>query len=196
MAVSAGGEIAALDQQLAVVDGAGAGAGVAEEGNTATSSLGKQLTVVDGASDGAGAAIPENPPPSADAAEPAGGEIAALDQQLAVVDGAGAGAGVAEEGNTATSSLDKQLAVVDCASAVAGVAEDGKTPPAGGKLVAEAMRKYAAPRSSRYHGVTRWAKKPIAVSRFIHTARRRRCVLTPLFVFCCCGGQAQVERQV
>ncbi|CAM0911132.1 unnamed protein product [Alopecurus aequalis] len=80
----------------------------------------------------------ENPPSSADAAEPAdvagsaGGEIAALDQQLAVVDGAGA-----------------------------SVAEEGKTPPGGGKLVAEAMRKYAAPRSSRYHGVTRlkWSGK-------------------------------------
>ncbi|KAM0849766.1 hypothetical protein ACQ4PT_053522 [Festuca glaucescens] len=80
----------------------------------------------------------ENPPSSTDAAEPAavdgsgGGEIAALSQQLAVVDGAGA-----------------------------GVAEDGKSPPGGGKLVAEAMRKHAAPRSSRFHGVTRlkWSGK-------------------------------------
>ena len=64
----------------------------------------------------------------------AGGEIAALDKQLAVVvgggeerrpGGAGAGAGAASAGG-------------------------------GGKLVAEAMRKYAAPRSSRFHGVTRY----------------------------------------
>ncbi|CAD6246839.1 unnamed protein product [Miscanthus lutarioriparius] len=70
----------------------------------------------------------------------AGGEIAALDKQLAVVvvgggeerrpGGAGAGAGAASAGG-------------------------------GGKLVAEAMRKYAAPRSSRFHGVTRlkWSGK-------------------------------------
>ncbi|KAM0889522.1 hypothetical protein ACQ4PT_027650 [Festuca glaucescens] len=47
---------------------------------------------------------------------------------------------------------DQQLAVV---------AEDGKSPPGGGKLVAEAMRKHAAPRSSRFHGVTRlkWSGK-------------------------------------
>nr|ACF80534.1 unknown [Zea mays] len=65
------------------------------------------------------------------AAAEAGGEIAALDKQLAVVGGgeerrpAGAGAGAASAGG-------------------------------GGKLVAEAMRKYAAPRSSRFHGVTRY----------------------------------------
>ncbi|AQK41262.1 AP2-like ethylene-responsive transcription factor AIL1 [Zea mays] len=70
------------------------------------------------------------------AAAEAGGEIAALDKQLAVVGGgeerrpAGAGAGAASAGG-------------------------------GGKLVAEAMRKYAAPRSSRFHGVTRlkWSGK-------------------------------------
>jgi AP2-like factor (ANT lineage) len=40
--------------------------------------------------------------------------------------------------------------------------------------VAEAMRKHAAPRSSRFHGVTRWGKRnPRAASltcSFIHTA--------------------------
>lgn len=68
------------------------------------------------------------------AAAEAGGEIAALDKQLAVVGGGEerrpAGAGAASAGG-------------------------------GGKLVAEAMRKYAAPRSSRFHGVTRlkWSGK-------------------------------------
>uniref|UniRef100_A0ACD5ZXR6 Uncharacterized protein n=1 Tax=Avena sativa TaxID=4498 RepID=A0ACD5ZXR6_AVESA len=78
----------------------------------------------------------ENPPSSADAAEPA-----------AVV---GSGGGE-------IAALDQQLAVVGGA----GVAEEGKSPPGGGKLVAEAMRKHAAPRSSRYHGVTRlkWSGK-------------------------------------
>ncbi|KAK1609130.1 hypothetical protein QYE76_032803 [Lolium multiflorum] len=44
---------------------------------------------------------------------------------------------------------------------LAVVAEDGKPAPGGGKLVAEAMRKHAAPRSSRFHGVTRlkWSGK-------------------------------------
>lgn len=66
------------------------------------------------------------------AAAEAGGEIAALDKQLAVVGGG-------EERRPA-------------GSASAG---------GGGKLVAEAMRKYAAPRSSRFHGVTRlkWSGK-------------------------------------
>lgn len=54
-------------------------------------------------------------------------------------------------------ALDQQLAVVDAA----GVSEEGKTAPGGGKLVAEAARKYASPRSSRFHGVTRlkWSGK-------------------------------------
>lgn len=66
------------------------------------------------------------------AAAEAGGEIAALDKQLAVVGGG-------EERRPA------------------GAASAG----GGGKLVAEAMRKYAAPRSSRFHGVTRlkWSGK-------------------------------------
>ncbi|KAF8706530.1 hypothetical protein HU200_030812 [Digitaria exilis] len=45
-------------------------------------------------------------------------------------------------------ALDKQLAV-------GGGAGEERKPGGGGKLVAEAMRKYAAPRSSRFHGVTR-----------------------------------------
>ncbi|KAF8707109.1 hypothetical protein HU200_030342 [Digitaria exilis] len=51
-------------------------------------------------------------------------------------------------------ALDKQLAV-------GGGAGDERKPGGGGKLVAEAMRKYAAPRSSRFHGVTRlkWSGK-------------------------------------
>uniref|UniRef100_A0ACD6A1Q9 Uncharacterized protein n=1 Tax=Avena sativa TaxID=4498 RepID=A0ACD6A1Q9_AVESA len=78
----------------------------------------------------------ENPPSSADAAEPAA---------------------VAGSGGGEIAALDQQLAVVGGA----GVAEEGKSPPGGGKLVAEAMRKHAAPRSSRYHGVTRlkWSGK-------------------------------------
>ncbi|XP_006659172.1 AP2-like ethylene-responsive transcription factor PLT2 [Oryza brachyantha] len=61
----------------------------------------------------------------------AGEEIAALDEQQAVADGGG------DEGRAAAGG------------------------GGGGKLVAEAMRKYAAPRSSRYHGVTRlkWSGK-------------------------------------
>ncbi|KAG8046608.1 hypothetical protein GUJ93_ZPchr0008g11596 [Zizania palustris] len=78
-------------------------------------------------------------PPSAagDGSEAeAGGEIAALDKQQAVVDGDGGGGG-------------------------GGGGDEGKAAPGGGKLVAESMRKYAAPRSSRYHGVTRlkWSGK-------------------------------------
>ncbi|RLM99894.1 AP2-like ethylene-responsive transcription factor AIL1 [Panicum miliaceum] len=77
-------------------------------------------------------------PPAASGEPPAaagpGGEIAALDKQLAVV---GGGEERKPDGG---------------ASAGAG---------GGGKLVAEAMRKYAAPRSSRFHGVTRlkWSGK-------------------------------------
>jgi len=77
-------------------------------------------------------------PPAASGESPAaagpGGEIAALDKQLAVVSG---GEERKPDGG---------------ASAGAG---------GGGKLVAEAMRKYAAPRSSRFHGVTRlkWSGK-------------------------------------
>jgi AP2-like factor (ANT lineage) len=74
-------------------------------------------------------------PPAASGELPAaagpGGEIAALDRKLAV---AGAG-GAAEERKPG-------------GGAVSGAG-------GGGKLVAEAMRKYAAPRSSRFHGVTR-----------------------------------------
>ncbi|KAL6658950.1 hypothetical protein ACP70R_002990 [Stipagrostis hirtigluma subsp. patula] len=81
-------------------------------------------------------ASPADPPASADkaVAEAGGGEIAALDKQLAVGGGAG------EERKEPTS---------------------GGAGAGGGKLVAEAMRKYAAPRSSRYHGVTRlkWSGK-------------------------------------
>ncbi|KAF7101624.1 hypothetical protein CFC21_102902 [Triticum aestivum] len=53
-------------------------------------------------------------------------------------------------------ALDEQPAAVAVA-----VADKGKTAPGGGKLVAEAMRKCAAPRSSCYHGVTRlkWSGK-------------------------------------
>uniref|UniRef100_A0A0D9X4U5 AP2/ERF domain-containing protein n=1 Tax=Leersia perrieri TaxID=77586 RepID=A0A0D9X4U5_9ORYZ len=69
----------------------------------------------------------------------AGEEIAAIDKQLAVADGGGGGG---DEGKAAPA---------DAAAGGGG----------GGKLVAEAMRKYAAPRSSRYHGVTRlkWSGK-------------------------------------
>nr|AVY91845.1 ovule development [Saccharum hybrid cultivar SP80-3280] len=65
----------------------------------------------------------------------AGGEIAALDKQLAVVGGE-----------------ERRPGGAGAASAGGG---------GGGKLVAEAMRKYAAPRSSKFHGVTRlkWSGK-------------------------------------
>lgn len=59
-----------------------------------------------------------------------GGEIAALDKQLAVVGGE-----------------ERRPGGAGAASAGGG---------GGGKLVAEAMRKYAAPRSSKFHGVTRY----------------------------------------
>lgn len=78
----------------------------------------------------------ENPPASADASEPA-----------TATEAAGGGGEIA--------ALDEQLAVT-----VDG-GEETKASPSGGKLVAETMRKYAAPRSSRYHGVTRlkWSGK-------------------------------------
>jgi len=50
-------------------------------------------------------------------------------------------------------ALDKQLAVGGEERKPGGGASAGAR--GGGKLVAEAMRKYAAPRSSRFHGVTR-----------------------------------------
>ncbi|KAG8086872.1 hypothetical protein GUJ93_ZPchr0010g9649 [Zizania palustris] len=81
------------------------------------------------------------PPPADHGGEAeAGGEIAALDKQQAVVGGGGGGgAAVGDDDDD----------------------DDGKAAPGGGRLVAEAMRKYAAPRSSRYHGVTRlkWSGK-------------------------------------
>ncbi|KAF0897666.1 hypothetical protein E2562_000384 [Oryza meyeriana var. granulata] len=71
-------------------------------------------------------------------------------------------AGVGEE----IAALDKQQAVADGDSGGGGGGgggggDEGKAAAGGGKLVAEAMRKYAAPRSSRYHGVTRlkWSGK-------------------------------------
>lgn len=78
------------------------------------------------------ASDPAPPPPPETEEQPAaagGEEIAALDEQLAVADGGG------DDGKAAAA------------------AEGGG---GGGKLVAETMRKYAAPRSSRYHGVTRF----------------------------------------
>jgi len=66
-------------------------------------------------------------PPAAAAVAGPGGEIAALDKQLAVV---GGGEETKPDGGASAGA-------------------------SGGKLVAEAMRKYAAPRSSRFHGVTR-----------------------------------------
>ncbi|CAD6265221.1 unnamed protein product [Miscanthus lutarioriparius] len=56
-------------------------------------------------------------------------------------------------------ALDKQLAVGGEERKPGGGASAGAR--GGGKLVAEAMRKYAAPRSSRFHGVTRlkWSGK-------------------------------------
>jgi AP2-like factor (ANT lineage) len=85
---------------------------------------------------------------------------------------------------------------------LAVVAEDGKPAPGGGKLVAEAMRKHAAPRSSRFHGVTRWGKErnPSAASVTCSFTVTRLAlvssVLTRLSLFFVAGGQAQVERQV
>ncbi|KAG2614849.1 AP2-like ethylene-responsive transcription factor PLT2 [Panicum virgatum] len=72
-------------------------------------------------------------PPAAAAVAGPGGEIAALDKQLAVV---GGGEETKPDGGASAGA-------------------------SGGKLVAEAMRKYAAPRSSRFHGVTRlkWSGK-------------------------------------
>ncbi|WVZ94885.1 hypothetical protein U9M48_040717 [Paspalum notatum var. saurae] len=60
------------------------------------------------------------------------------------------------DGGGEIAALDKQLAVVGGEQRKPGGAAGG-----GGKLVAEAMRKYAAPRSSRFHGVTRlkWSGK-------------------------------------
>ena len=83
----------------------------------------------------------QDPPVSGDAAaEPAaeggGGEIAALDEQLAVAVAGGGGGG-------------------------GGDGPRKEAAGGGGKLVAEAMRKYAAPRSSRYHGVTRLARREL-----------------------------------
>ncbi|CAO2168184.1 unnamed protein product [Urochloa humidicola] len=96
----------------------------------------------------AGPTAPPPPPPQeggrhgdGDAPDPPaaapGGEIAALDKQLAV-GGVGAGGEERKRGGGA-----------------------GAGGGSGGKLVAEAMRKYAAPRSSRFHGVTRlkWSGK-------------------------------------
>uniref|UniRef100_A0A0E0LRR9 AP2/ERF domain-containing protein n=1 Tax=Oryza punctata TaxID=4537 RepID=A0A0E0LRR9_ORYPU len=82
---------------------------------------------------------PALPPPPPEPAAAGGEEIAALDEQLAVADGGGGGGGGGDDEKAAA-------------------AEGGG---GGGKLVAEAMRKYAAPRSSRYHGVTRlkWSGK-------------------------------------
>ncbi|XP_066352813.1 AP2-like ethylene-responsive transcription factor CRL5 isoform X2 [Miscanthus floridulus] len=84
-------------------------------------------------------AVSGEPAAAAAAGAEAGGEIAALDKQLAVV------VGGVEERRPAGSGSG------------AGAASTG----GGGKLVAEAMRKYAAPRSSRFHGVTRlkWSGK-------------------------------------
>ncbi|RCV37053.1 hypothetical protein SETIT_8G031800v2 [Setaria italica] len=75
-------------------------------------------------------------PPAAAGPGGGGGEIAALDKQLAVGGGGGG----------------EERKMGGGASAGAG---------GGRKLVAEAMRKYAAPRSSRFHGVTRlkWSGK-------------------------------------
>ncbi|KAG0522689.1 hypothetical protein BDA96_07G059200 [Sorghum bicolor] len=104
-----------------------------------------------------GDAVPDPPAvvsgePDAAGAEASGGggEIAALDKQLAVVVGGGGGSGSGDE---------RRLAG---AGAVAGaVAASAAAAGGGGKLVAEAMRKYAAPRSSKFHGVTRlkWSGK-------------------------------------
>lgn len=99
-----------------------------------------------------GDAVPDPPAvvsgePDAAGAEASGGggEIAALDKQLAVVVGGGGGSGSGDE---------RRLAG---AGAVAGaVAASAAAAGGGGKLVAEAMRKYAAPRSSKFHGVTRY----------------------------------------
>ncbi|CAL5008180.1 unnamed protein product [Urochloa decumbens] len=95
-----------------------------------------------------GVAVPAPDPPAASSGEPpaaaagpgsGGGEIAALDKQLAV----GVGGGGEER------------------KAGGGAGAGGSGGGGGGKLVAEAMRKYAAPRSSRFHGVTRlkWSGK-------------------------------------
>jgi hypothetical protein len=79
--------------------------------------------------------LPEEPHGDAASGDPAspadaGGEIAALDKQLAVV--------------------------------VSGGEAKPSSSGAGGKLVAQAMRKYAAPRSSRFHGVTRYERARVA----------------------------------
>jgi AP2-like factor (ANT lineage) len=83
--------------------------------------------------------LPPPPPPQENQPSPADGP------DPAAVSGSGGGGEIP--------ALDQHLAVADGA----GVAEEGKAAPGGGKLVAEAARKYAAPRSSRFHGVTRWA---------------------------------------
>ncbi|KAJ1267475.1 hypothetical protein BS78_07G059100 [Paspalum vaginatum] len=67
------------------------------------------------------------------------------------------------DGGGEIAALDKQLAVGGEGRKPGGPAGAGAGAGAGGggKLVAEAMRKYAAPRSSRFHGVTRlkWSGK-------------------------------------
>ncbi|OEL24878.1 AP2-like ethylene-responsive transcription factor AIL1 [Dichanthelium oligosanthes] len=80
---------------------------------------------------------PAGPTPPDPPAAAQGGEIAALDKQLTVVVVGGGG----EERKPGGS--------------------DGAAAGGGGKLVAEALRKHAAPRSSRFHGVTRlkWSGK-------------------------------------
>ncbi|KAL6840839.1 hypothetical protein ACP4OV_029365 [Aristida adscensionis] len=99
-------------------------------------------------------------PPSGDAPDPpapaeadGGGEIAALDKQHAVVGAGGNGGGGAEE--------KKEAAGGGGGGGGGGAGGGGGGGGGGGKLVGEAMRKYAAPRSSRYHGVTRlkWSGK-------------------------------------
>lgn len=134
-------------------------------------------------------------PPPAVSGEPtaagadAGGEIAALDKQLAVVVGGGG-----EERRPAAAGTGAGAG----AGAEAGAASAG----GGGKLVAEAMRKYAAPRSSRFHGVTRYDESGAVVcccpACQSQSVALRLCASSGLIwvVALIRGFQAQVERQV
>lgn len=117
------------------------------------------------------------------------------------VSGEPAAAAGAEEAGGEIAALDKQLAVGGEERRPAGAASAGGG--GGGKLVAEAMRKYAAPRSSRFHGVTRYDDDEHG-GVLVLPACRSLCLRLCSGLFdlggccCCCSdpGQAQVERQV
>ncbi|CAL5003826.1 unnamed protein product [Urochloa decumbens] len=96
---------------------------------------------------------PTTPPPPPPPQPQEGGRHGGASDPPAASSGEAPSAGPGGE----IAALDKQLAVGGEERKAGGGAGGG----GGGKLVAEAMRKYAAPRSSRFHGVTRlkWSGK-------------------------------------